>query len=138
MLATVTQQIALAIAVDVQLPDLAAAADRILPHGRVHALAFPFDIARQTDVHREQLRHFHPHRGTLLMSGPSRDDAACAEKDCSCGAPRRTPLLILFTDRLGVGFAVRIEQVLAALLPRRLEFGRSDVPVRPAFLGNGT
>src|SRR6516162_5873529 len=42
-------------------------------------------------------------------------DAASAEKDCSCGAPRRTPLLILFTDSLGVGFAVRIEQVLAAL-----------------------
>src|SRR5215471_16220064 len=51
-------------------------------------------------------------------------------------APRRTPLLILFTDSLGVGFAVRIEQILAALLPRRLEFGRCDVPVRPAFLGN--
>src|SRR4029077_14286094 len=52
------------------------------------------------------------------------------------GAPRRTALLILFTDRLGVGFAVRIEEVLAALLPRRVEFGRCDVPVWPAFLGN--
>jgi hypothetical protein len=50
----------------------------------------------------------------------------------------RTPLLILFTDSLGVGFAVRIEEVLAALLPRCLEFGRCDVPVWPAFLGNGT
>jgi hypothetical protein len=49
----------------------------------------------------------------------------------------RTPILILFTDSLGVGFAVRIEEVLAALLPRRLEFGRCDVPVWPAFLGNG-
>ena len=47
-------------------------------------------------------------------------------------------LLILFTDSLGVGFAVRIEEVLAALLPRRLEFGRCDIPVWPAFLGNGT
>ena len=46
--------------------------------------------------------------------------------------------LVLFTDSLGVGFAVGIEEFLAALLPRRLEFGRCDVPVRPAFLGNGT
>jgi hypothetical protein len=49
-----------------------------------------------------------------------------------------TPLLVLFTDGLGVGFAVGIEKFLTALLPRRLEFGRCDVPVRPAFLGSGT
>src|SRR5580700_3198769 len=48
------------------------------------------------------------------------------------------PLLVLFTESLDVRFAVRIEEVLAALLPRRLEFGRCDVPVWPAFLGNGT
>src|ERR1700730_14095600 len=47
-------------------------------------------------------------------------------------------LLVLFTESLDVRFAVRIEEVLAALLPRRLEFGRRDVPVWPAFLGNGT
>src|ERR1700738_1599351 len=47
-------------------------------------------------------------------------------------------LLVLFTESLDVRFAVRIEEVLAALLPRRLEFGRCDVPVWPAFLGNGT
>src|SRR5262249_33832426 len=58
VLAAVTLQISLAVAVDVQLPDFAAPVDRVLPHGRVHALAFPFDVARQTDVHREQLRHF--------------------------------------------------------------------------------
>ena len=46
--------------------------------------------------------------------------------------------LILFTESLDVRFAVRIEEFLAALLPRRFEFGSSDVPVRPAFLGNGT
>jgi len=39
---------------------------------------------------------------------------------------------------LGDLFAVRIEEFLAALLPRRFEFGGCDVPVRPAFLGNGT
>src|SRR5215467_3889367 len=47
-------------------------------------------------------------------------------------------LLVLFAKSLYVRFAVRIEEFLAALLPRRLEFGRCDVPVRPAFLGNGT
>jgi hypothetical protein len=47
------------------------------------------------------------------------------------------PLLILFTESLDVRFAVRIEEFLAALLPRRFEFGRCDVPVRPAFFGNG-
>jgi hypothetical protein len=47
------------------------------------------------------------------------------------------PLLILFRQDLGVGFAVRIEQVFAALLPRFPELGRCDVPVRPAFFENG-
>ncbi len=46
--------------------------------------------------------------------------------------------LILFSESLDVGFAVRVEEFLAALLPRCLEFGRSDVPVRPAFPGDGT
>src|SRR5260221_6836595 len=48
------------------------------------------------------------------------------------------PLLILFTESLDVRLAVRIEEFLAALLPRRLEFGRCDVPVGPAFLDNGS
>src|SRR5208283_5723996 len=46
-------------------------------------------------------------------------------------------LLILFTDRLGIGLAVGIEEFLAALLPSGFEFGRGDVPVRAAFPGNG-
>src|ERR1700745_485535 len=61
VLATVTLQISLATAVDVQPPDLTATADRVLPNGRVHGLAFPFDVARQTNVHREQLRHLDCH-----------------------------------------------------------------------------
>src|SRR5881397_676048 len=36
-----------------------------------------------------------------------------------------------------MGFAVRIEELLAALLPRSFEFGRCDVPVRSTFLANG-
>ena len=47
-------------------------------------------------------------------------------------------VLILCTESLQVRFAVRIKEFLAALLPRRLKFGRCDVPVRPAFFGNGT
>jgi hypothetical protein len=39
---------------------------------------------------------------------------------------------------LNVRFSVRIEEFLAALLPRSFEFGRCDVPVWPAFFGNGT
>ena len=52
----------------------------------------------------------------------------------------RTPELlplVLFAQGLGVRFAVRIKEFLSALLPRRSEFGRGNVPVRPAFLGNG-
>jgi len=48
------------------------------------------------------------------------------------------PFLILFTESLNERLAVRIEEFLASLLPRRLEFGLCDVPVRPAFFGYGT
>ena len=44
---------------------------------------------------------------------------------------------ILFADGLDVGFAVWIEQLFAAFLPGLFHFGRRDVPVRPAFFGNG-
>jgi hypothetical protein len=50
----------------------------------------------------------------------------------------RSRTLVLFTQGLGIRFAVGIEEFLSALLPRRFEFGRRDVPVRPAFLGNGS
>ena len=50
---------------------------------------------------------------------------------------RRDVFLILFTESLDVRFAVGIEEFLAALMPRRFEFRRCDVPVRPAFLANG-
>ena len=49
-----------------------------------------------------------------------------------------TPPLILLTESLDIRFAVRIEEFLAAFLPRRFEFGRCDVPVRPAFLGDSS
>src|SRR5262249_14995447 len=79
VLATVTLQIPLAIAVDVQPSYLTATPDRVLPHGRAHGLTFPFDFARQTNVHREQLSHLDPsswnipyldpHRRVFLTSG---------------------------------------------------------------------
>jgi hypothetical protein len=61
----------------------------------------------------------------------------------SCGPSQRRhryhpALLILFRKNLGVGFAIRVEQVLAALLPRLFQLWRCNVPVRPAFLENGT
>jgi hypothetical protein len=48
--------------------------------------------------------------------------------------PMAIPFLILFTESLDIRLAVRIEKFLAALLPRRFEFGCRNVPVRPAFL----
>ena len=47
-------------------------------------------------------------------------------------------LLALFAESLSISLAVRIEELLAALLPRSFEFGRCDVPVRPAFPADGT
>src|SRR3984893_5800338 len=50
---------------------------------------------------------------------------------------RKSRILILLTDSLGVRLAVWIEELLPSLPPRRFEFGRRDIPVRPAFLGDG-
>ena len=48
-----------------------------------------------------------------------------------------TPTLILFAESLDIRFAVRIEEILASLLPRRSELRRGDVPARPASHGKG-
>src|SRR3712207_7572154 len=47
-------------------------------------------------------------------------------------------VLILFADGLRVALPVRIEELLPAFSPRRLQFGRADVPVGPALLEDGT
>ena len=39
----------------------------------------------------------------------------------------------MFAKSLSGGLAVRVEEILASLLPGSLQFGRGDVPVRPAF-----
>src|SRR5215472_4611521 len=36
------------------IPIVFVTVHRVLPHGRAHGLAFPFDVVQQTDVHREQ------------------------------------------------------------------------------------
>ena len=48
------------------------------------------------------------------------------------------PLSAPFAETLSIGLAIRIEEFLTALLPRSLEFGRGDVPVRSAFRADGT
>jgi hypothetical protein len=44
-------QVTLAVTVDIQPAHLTAIPNRVLPHGRAHGTPFPFDIARQTNVH---------------------------------------------------------------------------------------
>ena len=46
--------------------------------------------------------------------------------------------LVLLTKSLDVRFAVGIEELFAALLPSCFEFWSCNVPVRPAFLSDGT
>src|SRR6266542_531792 len=79
-------------------------------------LHFPFSALTRSPFHSDL-------SGTKSPRGPPR----CLEFT-----------LILLAESLDVRFPVRIEEFLAALLPRGLEFGRCDVPVWPAFLGNGT
>jgi hypothetical protein len=47
-------------------------------------------------------------------------------------------LLTLFAETLKIGFAVRIERLLVALLPCSSKFGRRDVPVWSAFPADST
>jgi hypothetical protein len=44
--------------------------------------------------------------------------------------------LFLFDDGLGIGFSIRVEELLAALGPRRSHLRCGDVPIRPAFSGD--
>ena len=47
-------------------------------------------------------------------------------------------LLALFAESLSKSLAVRIKELLAAVLPRGFKFGGGDVPVRSAFPADGT
>ena len=59
--------------------------------------------------------------------------AIAFQTPCYCGQLR---VLILFAESLGVGLAIGVEKFFATLLPGRSQFGRRDVPVRPALSGN--
>jgi hypothetical protein len=78
------------------------------------------------------LEHVRPRKPRAVLGNVSR--LRSNSGDCNAAIP----LLILLTESLHITLAVWIEEFLAALLPRRFEFGCCDVPVRPAFLGNGT
>src|SRR5580693_1426303 len=95
--------------------------------GRTPGLAF---WARPPLPPQSRMRRW---RYSLVIE--KRNERACNMRSMSLMA---IPLLILFAESLDVRFAVRIEEFLAAFLPRRFEFGRCDVRVRPAFLGNST
>jgi hypothetical protein len=66
---------------------------------------------------------------TAAKTHHSNRDAACADGDTAPNPVHRG---------LGHTFCRTGEEFLAALLPRCFEFGRWDVPVRPAFFRNGT
>jgi hypothetical protein len=53
MLATMADEIALSVAVEVESASLAAAQHRRLPDRRMHGLAAPLDVSRKPDVYRE-------------------------------------------------------------------------------------
>jgi hypothetical protein len=65
-----------------------------------------------------------------------KDEAANGEMH-RCASSAKTQRLVLFPDRLGVGFAVWVEEFLASFLPCCFQFRCGDVPVRSTFLKNG-
>ncbi len=60
VLSAVPCQISLSVAVEVQTPRHHPAGDRLLPDSRAHDFALPFDIARKTDIHRDDRIHVAP------------------------------------------------------------------------------
>jgi hypothetical protein len=83
-----------------------------------------------------------PYRNRALLKRPEGPQPTAHHSKSRSFETRRSvplisiPLLILFTETLDVRFAVRIEEFLAAFLPRRFEFGCCDVPVWSAFFSN--
>jgi hypothetical protein len=65
--AAVAGQVALPIALDIQPVDAAAARHRILPDRGMHRATLPRDVARESDVYREQSRHVGPRCCALLI-----------------------------------------------------------------------
>src|SRR5512132_606856 len=65
MLAAMTDEVALTVAVDVEPSYHAPAWNRRLPDGGVHALAVPPDVTWKPSVYRKQPRHDGPHPSTF-------------------------------------------------------------------------
>src|SRR4029077_18059186 len=57
VLASVTLEVTLPVAVDVEAPDHAPALNWILPDRRINGLPAPCDVAWKTDVNRHESRH---------------------------------------------------------------------------------
>ncbi|MNC95173.1 hypothetical protein D3C83_122260 [compost metagenome] len=60
MLATVADEVALSIAVQIEPPRHARSRDGALPHRRMDRLSLPGDIGRKTDVDRQEPRDNRP------------------------------------------------------------------------------
>ncbi len=73
---------------------------------------------------------------TYRMAAPTVLSFCLAEEDLVLLVA--IPFLILSTGSLDVRFGVRLEEFFGALLPRLFGFRPCNVPIRPAFLGNGT
>ena len=67
VLSTVTGQITLCVAIEVQPPNSASSLHRLLPHGRVDRLSAPCDLAGSARVHGQQPCHLHPFFSFLLI-----------------------------------------------------------------------
>jgi hypothetical protein len=60
LLTPMAGQVALPVSVEIQPADAAAARQRILPDRGVHRATLPRDVARESDVYREQSSHVAP------------------------------------------------------------------------------
>ena len=68
LLAAVAGQVALPVAIEIQPADATATSHRILPDRGVHRAAPPRDVARESDVYREQSSHVASRRRFLTES----------------------------------------------------------------------
>jgi len=72
LLTAVPGKITLTVSVQIQLADSAAAANGIFPDTGVHNATFPFDVARKSNIHREESGHII--RSWVQSGGSRRSD----------------------------------------------------------------
>ena len=80
LLAAVPREIALAVAVDVELADAAGTDDRVLEDTREHGLAPPRHLLGQTDVDRQQGAHRTGYAATRISSHAMRASGVVGSK----------------------------------------------------------